>query len=277
MKKTGRWIAIGCAAAMCIGAAAFLAGRGERPFRDLDAAQIASAQVQLLPPDRTVEIADTAELAALLQAAVVYEQDDSYTEYAGQAVIITLTMADGAQREIMAYNPFLVIDGVGYRTKYAPCEALNGYANGLLTDGTAGEKLQKPPELNIVLGDTAWSAQRNGYSWTRDCGNGEMATTIADAAHPLDCEALLSPAVETTEKTAQLHFASMPDAIAQVCCWSDAHWGDTAAESEPVELTGNTLTLKPGGYIYRITARWDKKYGCGGTAEYVVYIRFDEG
>ncbi len=43
-------------------------------------------------------------------------------------------MADGTETEITACNPFLVIDGAGYRTKYAPCEALNSYANRLLRD-----------------------------------------------------------------------------------------------------------------------------------------------
>ena len=34
---------------------------------------------------------------------------------------------DGTQTDIMAYNPFIVIDGIGYKTKYEPCEALNSY------------------------------------------------------------------------------------------------------------------------------------------------------
>ena len=37
----------------------------------------------------------------------------------------------------MEYNPFLVIDGVGYKTKYEPCEALNHYANRLLEEEDA--------------------------------------------------------------------------------------------------------------------------------------------
>ncbi len=43
-------------------------------------------------------------------------------------------MADGTPTEIMEYNPFFVIDGVGYKTEYEPCEALNRYANGLLNE-----------------------------------------------------------------------------------------------------------------------------------------------
>ena len=61
------------------------------------------------------------------------EKDNSYTEYAGQAVIFTLSLADGSQVEIIAYNPFIIIDGIGYKCKYEPCEALNHYANELMT------------------------------------------------------------------------------------------------------------------------------------------------
>ena len=65
--------------------------------------------------------------------ACVYNKDNSYTEYAGQAVIFTLSLADGSQVEIIAYNPFIIIDGIGYKCKYEPCEALNHYANELMT------------------------------------------------------------------------------------------------------------------------------------------------
>ncbi len=103
-----------------------------RPFRSLTAGELRSASVELLPPGQVLEIADTEELARLLQEVVVYRQDDSYDSYSAQAVIFTLQLTDGSQVEVTAYNPFLVIDGVGYRTKYGPCEALSRFANRLL-------------------------------------------------------------------------------------------------------------------------------------------------
>lgn len=115
-----------------IAGAAALAGR--RPFRDLRASDIVSAEVHLAPPDKTISITEIPELVSYLNEAVVYNQDDSYHDYCGQGVIFSLTMSDGSQKEIMAYNPFLVIDGVGYRTKYEPCEKLNHYANQLLSE-----------------------------------------------------------------------------------------------------------------------------------------------
>ena len=50
---------------------------------------------------------------------------NSYRNYTGQAVIFTITMSDGTQMEVMEYNPFIVINGLGYKTKYEPCEERN--------------------------------------------------------------------------------------------------------------------------------------------------------
>ncbi len=108
-----------------------------RPYKDLEAAQIVSAAVQLSPPDKTIQITETKELVDLLKDVVVYNKDNSYTDYSGQGVTFTLVMIDGTQTSIMEYNPFLVIDGVGYKTKYEPCEALNHYANRLLEEEDA--------------------------------------------------------------------------------------------------------------------------------------------
>jgi len=69
------------------------------------------------------------ELVDILHKVVVYSQDDSYTEYNGQAVIFDLTKTDGTQIRINAYNPFIIIDGVGYKAKYEPCEKLSRLGN----------------------------------------------------------------------------------------------------------------------------------------------------
>ena len=94
---------------------------------------IAAASVRLTPPDETIQITEIKELVEYLNDLVIYQPDDSYQEYAGQAAAFTLTMQDGTQHEIIAYNPFLIIDGTGYETKYEPCERLNRYANELLS------------------------------------------------------------------------------------------------------------------------------------------------
>ena len=105
---------------------------GRRPYKDLEAVDIVSASVELLPPDEIVQIIEIKELVEYLKDVVIYKQDDSWREYSGQATVYTLTMADGTIEEITAYNPFVIINGVGYRTKYEPCEQLNNLANRLL-------------------------------------------------------------------------------------------------------------------------------------------------
>lgn len=133
MKRGKRWlIVLLCLAAIGCGILAASAMAGRQPYKDLTAADIQSATVLLAPPDTMLEIPDTAELVEYLSQVVIYGRDDSYTEYAGQGVIFTLHLADGSTAEVAAYNPFLVIDGAGYRTKYEPCEALSRYANQLL-------------------------------------------------------------------------------------------------------------------------------------------------
>lgn len=248
-------------------------GIGTKPYEKLSGADISTATVRLIPPDTTLQIEDMDTLTGLLRDVVIYEKDDSYTDYSGQGVIFTLTMTDGSQTSIMAYNPFLVIDGVGYRTKYEPCEALSSYANRLLNEEDTAVVLEKPPVLTVISDETAVEAMLGSYMWQRAEQGGEITAMIADSAHPLECKDLL-PSLETTGQTAQLRFTAQPDEILSVRCWSDAHWGDLSAKSETVDFSGDTIELKEGGYIYEIVARWDAENG--GTAYYDVYIVADQ-
>lgn len=106
---------------------------GGRPLRGLSAEEFTAAKVELYPPDVTLELAreEIGELAAILDRVVTYQRDDSYVDYCGQAVIFTLTKTDGTQLRVQAYNPFVVINGEGYRTKYGPCEELNQLGNDI--------------------------------------------------------------------------------------------------------------------------------------------------
>ena len=106
---------------------------GKKPFLTLDASQIASASVQLTPPDKTLSIPDTEVLTKYLKEIVIYGKDNSYSEYCGQSVIVTIIKTDGTKVEFMTNNSLAMINGVGYRCKYEPCEALGSYANQLLS------------------------------------------------------------------------------------------------------------------------------------------------
>lgn len=106
---------------------------GRRPFRSLESSDIQTAAVELLPPDVTIQL-DRDEidaLASLLREVRVTRRDDSYVGYDGQMVRFTLTLTDGGTTTVTAYNPFLIIDGQGWRTAYGPCEALNAFGNRL--------------------------------------------------------------------------------------------------------------------------------------------------
>ena len=106
---------------------------GRKPFAGLKAEDIASASVQLLPPNQTVPVTDLDKLAAALNDAVIYRKDSSYTEYNGQAVVYTIVLNDGTERTVNAYSPFLIIDGVGYRANAGSCERLARIADGLIS------------------------------------------------------------------------------------------------------------------------------------------------
>lgn len=128
MKKIISIVLVLIFAFSCVGCAE----QSEKPYKDLKASDVASAIVTLSPPNKTVQIEDIEKLVSLLCDIVIYEEDNSYGEYYGQGVLFTLTMNDGREEEIMAYNPFFIINGTGYKTKYKPCEKLSNYANELL-------------------------------------------------------------------------------------------------------------------------------------------------
>jgi len=266
MKK--RWIGIAAAVLLVLGAAAAVwAAAGRRPLRDLD---IARATVCLTPPDKTLQVADTEALAVLLDAVVVYRRDDSYTECAGQGVTYTLTLRDGTERTVMAYNPFVVIDGVGYQTEYAPCEALNAYANGLLRED-APRLWPSPPGLDVVSDQTCVESLPGAFSWEADQGDGAWRAAMTDCAHPLEpfYRDQLAP-LETPEATAQLRFQEPPQSVT-VRAWPIEAVGHTAAAAEAVTVRDLEIDLQAGSWLYEATAEWDAE-AYRGTASYIFWI-----
>lgn len=273
MKRNTKILLAAVCAAAAVGLAVLLLKESDpvQPFQDLKAEDIVDASVELLPPGETVEVEDLEKLAALLREAVIYQEDNSYSGYAGQAVTFTLTMADGTETRIMAYTPFLVIDGVGYRAEYEPCEALNAYANQLLEGPTITRK--EPPACTVESGGASVRAMRGGFSWIWETEEG-MEGMIADSAHPLDCQELLPP-FHTGEGTAVLQFEENPTDFESIRCWPDTCWGDPTAAGETLQPESNVISLKEGGWIYEIQVRWDGGNGSGGTVGYAVYIVYD--
>ena len=66
-----------------------------------------------------------------MHKVVIYSEDDTYSGDNGQTVVVKITRTDGTMIEIIAFNPWLIINGVGYKTKYKPCEQLNRLGNNI--------------------------------------------------------------------------------------------------------------------------------------------------
>lgn len=104
---------------------------GQKPFKKLTKEEIKTVTVELYPPNTKAELNkdEIEDLVEILQKVVIYKEDNTYGEYCGQAVIYKITKNDDTVIEVQAYNPFLIIDGIGYTTKYEPCEQLNSLGN----------------------------------------------------------------------------------------------------------------------------------------------------
>ncbi len=139
--------------------------------------------------------------------------------------------------------------------------------------------LEKPPKLTVISDETAFDALLGTYSWTYSLNkriSNETSTCIeADSDHPLNCKDWFLK-FETAEKTATLNFAENPDAILRIQCWSEEHWGNLRATGENVTFDGYEIELKPGGYIYEVTAEWNKS-GYRGRAYYSFYVNSSDG
>lgn len=107
---------------------------GKHPFKKLTISDIDSVTLLLSPPEVSITLTQEQieKFVPLLCELVIYQRDDSYTEYNGQNCIFTVTKTDGSQFKVNCGNPFVIINGYGYRTKYAPCYALNRFGNSLI-------------------------------------------------------------------------------------------------------------------------------------------------
>lgn len=105
---------------------------GRRPLKELRAGDILRVTAECWPDlEITLTAEETARLTPLLNGLTVYQKDMSYQEYDGDPTIFSLEKADGTVLRVFAYQPFAVIDGVGYRGKYETLCALDRFAASL--------------------------------------------------------------------------------------------------------------------------------------------------
>ncbi len=167
MKRKHMIIFLITIAILIIGLYAFKVSLGNRPFKDLSISEVSEVSVQLFPPDETFELksSEIAKFINILQTVVTYQQDDSYKDYSGQAVVFTIKKTDGTQIVVNAYNPFIIINNIGYKTKYEPCQELNSFGNDMLrtrelseislnlSDGTNVDVIKNSGSISYLLSD----------------------------------------------------------------------------------------------------------------------------
>lgn len=167
MKKKPMIIGLVIVVILIIGLYIFKISLGNRPLKDLSISEISEVSVELAPPDKTFKLknSEITKLISIFQTVVTYRQDDSYKDYCGQAVVFTITKTDGTRIVVNAYNPFIIINGIGYKTKYEPCQELNSFGNDILrtrelpetslnlSDGTTVDVLKNSGSISYLLSD----------------------------------------------------------------------------------------------------------------------------
>lgn len=128
-----------------------------------------------------------------------------------------------------------------------------------------------PPELTVTAREASCTALRGGWSWNYQLEDGSYSGAIADSVHPLEAREI-TPVLETSEPEAALTFALEPDAVA-ARRWPEEAWGDADAPGEDVSLEGDTLPLRPGGWLYQVSASWDRMPGFAGDCQYSFFVR----
>lgn len=132
-QKRNQMIALAAAIILGICAALGTLLTGNKPYAGLESEQLSKVEMQLTPPDVRFELGaeEVEQLTPILRQLTIYRQDDSYTDYAGQTVQVTLTLQDGSTIKVVECNPFLVIDGVGFKAKEESCSQMQAFANQL--------------------------------------------------------------------------------------------------------------------------------------------------
>lgn len=140
------------------------------------------------------------------------------------------------------------------------------------SNGSSKPTAQEPPALKITDGSgQEITASLGTHEWNWDKGDGTWTGVCADSTHPLEWQEFLTP-LTTQAETIELTFAVQPQSFT-VHCWSDAQWGNVNAIQERVSVTGNTIQMQEGGYVFEVIATWTgENLAAYGTACYGFYV-----
>jgi len=109
---------------------------GKKPFAKISREDI--AEIHLLfgayePYELTEE--EIGEIMKLLRDIIIYQRDDSYTEYSGgSSYEFCVKKINGKEIYLKDANPFFIINGRGYRTEYKPCDRFGNFAQKIIEE-----------------------------------------------------------------------------------------------------------------------------------------------
>ena len=101
----------------------------------VSADEILNAEISAYPPSKTVTLSDEQiryQLLPLLHDVKLYEEDNSYGEYGGQYIGISLKLKNGQKVELGSMSPFFVVNRTGYKASYDACQLLSQFANAVI-------------------------------------------------------------------------------------------------------------------------------------------------
>ncbi len=133
--------------------------------------------------------------------------------------------------------------------------------------------LQKPPKGTLSTPEGEIDLTPAGYQWTAKGSGSAVSTTIADqASRPLS-KGSLKPVTISQYAEISPSWEVSPTSVTYTC-WPEGIWENSNVHSEPVDSRDDfKFCVKPGGYIYEITAKWaDTGAGSYGSVNYYVYI-----
>lgn len=147
---------IGVAAVLVIaGLFVYLGILGSKPFKSLQAKEIVSIELTLLPPNIANRIEDPGQIQQITNALnkiVIYEKNDAWGDYDGQYIHFALSMKSGETIEVGTNNSFFTIDGQGYKTKYAPAQELSSLGNSLAPQAGQNDQPLSVTDLEKFIG-----------------------------------------------------------------------------------------------------------------------------
>lgn len=137
---------------------------------NLTAADIKSVNVLVRPSRIAKGLSkdEIKEFVSLLDPVTLGDLVDhkKVEENNGQWVQFVLQLKDGTERNMVVYNPYFILDDTTYKIEYKACEALNAFANRIVSGHTVSYDCEAGSiSLNIPDG---WSYKVDRYKKEKD-------------------------------------------------------------------------------------------------------------